>query len=137
MADEVPIGSGTGGEVEPGGPAGGSFMPAKFIQDGAALDYTPVADTPAGTIVVQSELVGVTRVDLKAGQLGSLAVTGIFEFPKALGVGSAIPIGTLTYWDAGGQVATKNAAAGANKLIGKCIKTTVDADTVVRVRMSQ
>lgn len=112
-------------------------MPAKFIQDGAALDYTPVADTPAGTIVVQGEMVGVTRVDLKASQLGSLAVTGVFEFPKALGVGSAIPIGTLTYWDAGGQVATKNAAAGANKLIGKCVKTTVDADTVVRVRMSQ
>lgn len=112
-------------------------MPAKFIQDGAAIDYIPGADTPAGTIVVQSEMVGVTRVDLKAGQLGSLAVAGVFEFPKALGAGSAIPIGTLTYWDAGAQVATKNAAAGANKLIGKCIKATVDADTVVRVRLSQ
>ncbi len=112
-------------------------MPAKFIHEGSALDYTPVADTPAGTVVVQAEMVGVTRVDLKAAQLGSLAVTGVFEFPKALGASSAIPIGTLTYWDAGGQVATKNAAAGANKLIGKCIKTTVDADTVVRVRMSQ
>ena len=137
MADDVPIGGGTGGEIEPDGPAGGSFMPAKFIQEGSALDYTPGADIVAGTVVGQAEMVGVTRVDLKAAQLGSLAVTGVFEFPKALGVSSAIPVGTLTYWDAGGQVATKNAAAGANKLIGKCIKTTVDADTVVRVRLSQ
>jgi len=112
-------------------------MPAKFIQEGAALDYTPVADTPAGTVVVQSDMVGVTRVDLKAGQLGSLAVTGVFEFPKALGASSAIPIGTLTYWDATNQVATKNAAAGVNKLIGKAVKTTVDADAIVRVRLQQ
>jgi len=110
-------------------------MPAKFIQEGSAIDYTPGADTPAGTVVVQTDLVGVTRVDLKAGQLGSLAVTGVFEFPKALGVGSAIPIGTLTYWDATNQVATKTLTG--NKLIGKCVKTTVDADTVVRVRVSQ
>lgn len=137
MPEQVEFEGGIG--IEPGGEpgTGGSFMPAKFIQDGAALDYTPGADTPAGTIVVQSEMVGVTRVDLKAGQLGSLAVSGVFEFPKALGAGSAIPIGTLTYWDAGAQVATKNAAAGANKLIGKCTKATVDADTVVRVRLSQ
>lgn len=112
-------------------------MPAKFIQEGSAIDYTPGADTPAGTVVVQSDLVGVTRVDLKANQLGALAVTGVFEFPKALGVGSAIGIGVLTYWDAAAGNATKNAAAGANKLIGKCVKTTVDADTVVRVRVSQ
>lgn len=111
-------------------------MPAKFIQDGSAIDYTPGADTPAGTVVVQADLVGVTRVDLKANQLGSLAVTGVFEFPKALGVGSAIPIGTLTHWDATNQVATKTAGAGT-KLIGKCVKATVDADTVVRVRVSQ
>jgi len=95
MGDSVPIGG--EGEIEPGGSSGDSSMPAKFIQEGAALDYTPVADTPAGTVVVQSDMVGVTRVDLKAGQLGSLAVTGVFEFPKALGASSAIPIGTLTY----------------------------------------
>jgi predicted RecA/RadA family phage recombinase len=112
-------------------------MPAKFIQDGNAIDYTPGADTAAGSVVVQGDLVGVTRVDLKAGQLGALAVTGVFEFPKATGASSAIGVGVLTYWDAGAGNATKNAAAGANKLIGKCVKVTVDADTLVRVRLQQ
>ena len=114
-----------------------SASPVKFVHEGAAIDYTPVADTAAGTVVVQADLVGVTRIDLKAGQLGSLAVTGVFDFPKAGGVSSAIPVGTLTYWDAANSVATKNAAAGANKLIGKTVKTTVDADTIVRVRLQQ
>lgn len=112
-------------------------MATTFVHEGAAIDYTPGGDTPAGTVVVQGELVGVTRVDLKAGQLGSLAVQGVFDFPKALGAGSAIPVGTNAYWDAAAKNATKNAAAGANKLIGKAVKSTVDADTTVRIRMSQ
>lgn len=108
----------------------------KFIHEGAAIDYTPGADTPAGTVVVQADLVGITRIDLKANQLGSLAVTGVFDFPKVLGVGSAIPVGTLTYWDATNTVATKT-AGGSTKLIGKAVKTTVDADAIVRVRLQQ
>jgi len=124
--------------IDPGN--GDSDMAAytvKFVHEGAAIDYTPGADATAGTVVVQADLVGITRVDLKAGQLGSLAVTGVFDFPKAGGVGSAIPVGTLTYWDATNTVATKNAAAGVNKLIGKAVKTTVDADAIVRVRLQQ
>lgn len=111
--------------------------PAKFVQEGGSIDYTPGADVLVGAVVVQTDLIGVTQAPIKAGQLGSLAVTGVFDFNKAVGAGSAIPAGTLTYWDAAAQNATKNAAAGANKLIGKCIKATVDADTVVRVRLSQ
>ena len=119
---------------------GGSGMasgPAKFVQEGGSIDYTPGADVLTGAVVVQAELVGVAQGPIKANQLGSLAVSGVFDFPKAIGAGSAIPAGTLTYWDAAAQNATKNAAAGANKLIGKAVKATVDADTVVRVRLQQ
>ena len=124
--------------IDPGnGGPGMAAYTVKFIHEGAAIDYTPGADASAGTVVVQADLVGLTRVDLKANQLGSLAVTGVFDFPKAGGAGSAIPAGTLTYWDAANTVATKNAAAGVNKLIGKAVKTTVDADTIVRVRLQQ
>ena len=111
--------------------------PAKFVQEGGAIDYTPGADVLVGAVVVQADLIGVVQSPIKAGQLGSIAVTGVFDFNKAVGGGSAIPAGTLTYWDAAAQNATKNAAAGANKLIGKAVKATVDADTVVRVRLQQ
>ena len=111
--------------------------PAKFVQEGGAIDYTPGADVLVGAVVVQADLIGVTQAPIKSGQLGSLAVTGVFDLNKAVGAGSAIPAGTLTYWDAAAQNATKNAAAGANKLIGKAVKATVDADTIVRVRLQQ
>jgi predicted RecA/RadA family phage recombinase len=110
-------------------------MPATYVHEGAAIDYTPGADTAAGTVVVQNELVGVTRVDLKAGQLGSLAVAGVFDFPKAVGVGTGNVVGGLAYWDNTNKVATKTATG--NKLIGKVVKAAADADTVMRIRMSQ
>jgi len=111
--------------------------PAKFVHEGASIDYTPGSDVLVGAVVVQAELVGVAQAPIKSGQLGSLAVAGVFDFPKVTGASSAISAGTNTFWDAGAQNATKNAASGANKLIGKTVKTTVDADTVVRVRMLQ
>ncbi len=109
--------------------------PAKLVQEGGSIDYTPGADVLVGAVVVQADLIGITQAPIKAGQLGSLAVTGVFDFPKASGAGSAIPIGTLTYWDATNSNATKTATG--NKLIGKAVKTNVDADTVVRVRLQQ
>ncbi len=132
-----------GGEIEPGGGgepgepgSGGSQMSTtKFVQEGAAIDYTPGADIPAGTVVVQGDLVGTTRVDLKSGQLGSLAVQGVFDFPKAAGAGTAFTVGTLAYWDAVAKVATKTAAG--NKVIGKAVRAAADADITVRIRMSQ
>ncbi len=108
-----------------------------FVHDGRAIDHTPGADVAAGDVVVQGELVGVAKLDITANRLGALAVHGVFDFPKDTAGGSAIPVGSVVYWDAGAQEATENAAAGANKKIGTTILTTVDADPLVRVRMSQ
>lgn len=114
---------------------GGTAMATTFVQQGAAIDYTPGADTPAGTVVVQGDLVGVTRVDLKAGQLGALAVEGVFEFPKATTAGTGFTAGQLAYWDNTNDLATKTATG--NKLIGKAVRAAADADASVRIRLSQ
>ena len=141
MGEGAEIGGGIGEDgpgVNPGqGEGSMAAGPANFVQEGESIDYTPGADVLTGAVVVQAELVGVAQGPIKAGQLGSLAVSGVFDFPKALGAGSGMPAGTNAYWDAGAQNATKNAAAGANKLIGKTVKTTVDADTSVRIRLLQ
>ena len=112
-------------------------MSAKFIQRGDAVDYTPGANVSAGDVVVQGELVGVAKLDIQTGKLGALAVTGLFDFPKATGTSTAIAAGTLVYWDAAEQVAKADSESGANKQIGKTVKAASDADTVVRVRLSQ
>jgi predicted RecA/RadA family phage recombinase len=106
-----------------------------FVHDGGAIDYTPSADVASGDVVVQGDLVGVARMPLAANRPGSLAVAGIFDFPKAIGTGSGIAAGTKVYWNATTKVAT--ATADGATFLGKTTKVAADADTTVRVRMSQ
>jgi len=110
-------------------------MSVKYIQTGDAVDYTPGADVGAGDVVVQGDLVGVAKLDIKTGKLGALAVTGLFDFPKAAGVGTAIAAGSRCYWDAAEGLAKGDAETGANKLIGKAVRAAADADTVVRIAL--
>lgn len=110
---------------------------ADFIQDGAALDYTPGGQVAAGAVVVQGDLIGVAKLPILAGQLGALAVEGVFDFAKATGESTAIGAGATVYWNAGSGVATTDADSGANKLLGKTTKAAIDADATVRVRLSQ
>lgn len=112
-------------------------MIATLVQDGCAVDYTPAAAVAAGDVVVQGELVGVAPRPIGAGELGALVVEGVFAFPKAIVAGSAIAAGANTYWDNAAKLATTNAAAGANKLLGKTLLAAADADATVRVRLLQ
>ena len=110
---------------------------ATFVHDGKSIDYTPGSDVTAGDVVVQGELVGVAKVDIPASTLGALAVVGVFDFPKATGAGTGIAAGANCYWDVADGEAKTDAEAGANKLIGKCIRAAAEADATVRIRMSQ
>lgn len=110
---------------------------ATFIHDGNAIDHTPGSDVAAGDVVVQGELVGVAKLDMVANTLGALAVKGVFDFPKATGVGTAIGAGAKVYWDAAAQQATTTEAAGVNKFLGKVVAAVSDDDALVRVRLSQ
>ena len=106
---------------------------AVFIQEGAAVDYTPVANTSAGSVVVQGELVGVVKHDIKASELGSIAVEGVFDIDKD--EETVFAAGDLVYWDAtAGQAVT---TALGNKLLGKAIAEAPADITAVRVRLSQ
>lgn len=106
---------------------------AVFIQEGAAVDYTPVANTSAGSMVVQGELVGIVKHDIKAGELGSIAVEGVFDIDKD--EATVFAAGDLVYWDAtAGQAVT---TALGNKLLGKAIAEAPADTTAVRVRLSQ
>lgn len=108
---------------------------ATFIHDGDSIDYKPGGNVTAGSVIVQGELVGVAKRDIPANALGALAVSGVFDVPKATGASTAISAGALVYWDASGQVATTSPSS--NKLIGKVVKAATDGDATVRVRLSQ
>jgi len=110
---------------------------AIFVHNGNSIDYTPGTDVSAGDVVVQGELVGISKLDIAANALGALAVVGVFDFPKTAGVGEAITIGSKVYWDVADSVAKTDDESGANKLIGKIIVAAGDDDATVRVRLNQ
>lgn len=108
---------------------------ATFVHDGRSIDHTPGSNVAAGDVVVQGDLVGIAKLDIAANTLGALHVTGVYDVPKATGVGSGIGAGTKVYWDATNKQAT--ATASTHKYLGKTVKAAADADATVRVRLEQ
>lgn len=108
---------------------------AIFIHDGNSIDYTPGANVSAGDVVAQGELVGIAKLDIVANALGALAVTGVFDLPKATGASTAITAGAKVYWNATASQATTTASG--NKYLGKTVRAAADGDATVRVRLEQ
>jgi predicted RecA/RadA family phage recombinase len=108
-----------------------------FIHDGNSIDHTPSADVAAGDVVVQGDLIGIAKLTIAADTLGALAVTGVFDLPKATGTDTAITGGAKVYWDAGNSVATTDDATGVNKYLGKTVAAAGDDDVTIRVRLEQ
>ena len=84
-----------------------------YVQRGDILDYVPETDTPAGTPVKIGDIVGITKLDIKAGTLGAIALTGVYEAPKAEGeeIAAGAPV---AYDPATGIVSAAKAADGAD-----------------------
>lgn len=110
---------------------------AVYVQAGDAIDYTPSADVAAGDVIVQGDLIGIAKQPIKANTLGALAVAGVFDVAKASGGGVTFSAGDKVYWDDTNKLAVTTDGAGANKLLGKAIAAAADADSTVRVRLSQ
>ena len=103
-----------------------------FVQDGQHLDYTPSgADASAGDIVLIGTRIGVVVRDTKDGKLGALAVSGVWEMPKA--TGQSWTLGASIYWDAGANNFTTTSAG--NTLVGYAAKAAAlnDATGLVRI----
>src|SRR6056297_1783109 len=107
---------------------------AEFVHDGSAIDHTPGADLASGEIVVQGDLVGITKRAIKADTFGSIAVEGVLDVPKDPVGAIAFTVGQKVYVDGSNEPQT---TATGNKLLGKAVlPAAADADSV-RVRLSQ
>ena len=103
----------------------------RYVQKGEAVDYRPTENVAAGDVIVQGSLVGVARLDIEAGTLGSLAVVGVFDAPKAFG---EIAVGTPLYWDAENRQAS--VTQSGKQYLGKSVAFAADNDEVVRVLLN-
>lgn len=110
-------------------------MDARYVQRGDAIDHTPEADVAAGDIVVLADkLVGVAKLDIKAGELGALALTGIYEVSKTSG--TAFAAGAEVGWNPTTKQAVAAGTSSSVKL-GHAVALAAAGDTLVYVRLCQ
>jgi predicted RecA/RadA family phage recombinase len=105
-------------------------MIARFIHDGDAIDFLSETDIPAGSVVIKDNLVGITKLDIKANVLGALHVVGVYDVEKS---NVAIPLGSNVYWDATAKKAVLTATG--NTLLGVAVSDAATGDETVRVRI--
>ena len=82
----------------------------RVFDEDDVIDYTPGSDVACGDVVVQGSLLGVAVKPIASGILGSLVLTGVFDFVKVTG---AITAGAPVYWNATGDPVGGTAGTGA------------------------
>jgi len=90
-----------------------------------------MTDIPAGTVIVQGNLIGITKVDLKAGCLGAVAVVGVYAVVKGA---IAVSVGSKIYWDDTAKQAVLEASG--NALLGVAVADAAVDDATVKVRLA-
>ncbi len=109
---------------------------ATFKHDGKRIDYTPVAAVLAGAVVVQGGFVGVATAPIAANEQGSLAIEGVFEFPKAGGSGgSAFAVGERVDWDESASQIVAAEGTTTTRQAGFVTKAAAATDTTVQVKL--
>lgn len=97
------------------------------------IDHTPGSDVALGDVLVIVDMIAVAHRAIASGVKGSLMTGGVFNFTKAAGGSTAIPMGTIVYWDDTNNVATSTAST--HKKLGLASKASVDADVLQEVLM--
>lgn len=89
-------------------------MKANYCHKGESLDYvnTTEAKIEAGDVLAMGGRIGVAGTDIEPGKLGSVHVSGVYEFAKK--DKAALAVGTVVYLAADGITTTKtdNTLAG-------------------------
>jgi predicted RecA/RadA family phage recombinase len=107
-------------------------MAKNFIQPGDVVTVTVPGSVKSGSLIVVGNLAGVCAYDAAGGAEVELAVTGVFELPKAIG---QINEAARVWWStADGNV--KNATGTGLWPIGVAVKAASSTDTTVRVRLN-
>ena len=104
-------------------------MKATYVQRGEYIDIVPESKVSAGDVVVQGDLVGVSKLDIEAGKLGAIATTGGYDVEKG---NEAFAAGAKAYWDGGKATAT----AEGNTRIGLAVQAAAASSPTVRILLN-
>jgi len=104
------------------------------IKSGDIFDYTPSADVPAGSIVLQGELFGVATADIANGKPGSLDASGIYDVDKA--AATTFTAGAIVYWNNTDKLAVATDGSGTHKRLGLATAAAGNGPVVVRTMLN-
>lgn len=101
--------------------------PCETFSSDDVIDYTPETDVIAGQVVLIGTIPMIAILAIAAGELGSLAVRGVFKIPKD---SSTFTKGDAFYWDENGSPVDGDASSGAgtSTATGNNLMGTVIAD---------
>lgn len=96
---------------------------AEFVQKGESLNYRNEGSEliQYGEVVVLEERIGVAGIDIPAGSLGTVGVSGVYEMPAETGI--AFQMGQTLWWDAENKRLTATKAASGAILAGYAAET--------------
>lgn len=83
-------------------------MKAIYVQQGAALDFTPTEDVKNGEVVSLGTRIGVAAGDIPKGSTGTVHVEGVYRLAKASG--EALTMGAAVCYDAAADAITGKAS---------------------------
>jgi predicted RecA/RadA family phage recombinase len=109
---------------------------AKPVQNGEVIDFLNAGaaeadDIKVGDVVPMVSFCGVAEVDIPHGEMGTVAITKVWDVPSVSG--TAFAPGDLLYWSAANKQATKSATG--NVQLGVCIAPKAAGQTAARVKI--
>jgi len=107
-------------------------MSRNYIQEGEVLNHVAAAAIISGAVVLIGKRIGVAVADIASGEIGALAVEGVFALPKV--AANAPAQGALLYWDNTAKLITTTAAG--NTLAGYAAAPAVNGDATVQININ-
>ena len=101
-----------------------------YLQPGDVLSLIAPSDVKSGSIVTIGALTGVAAADAAKDGIVEVALTGVFELPKAA---AAVAAGDLAFWDGAKVVAT---GGDGDLLIGAVVAAAGADAATCRVRLN-
>lgn len=113
-------------------------MATNYSQAGQTINYTNGGGSTiaSGSVVVIGALVGVAIAAIEVGEVGAVAIEGVWTVPKA--TGTALGQGQSVDYDVSASAFTAIGTPASGDLVGcaTVIEAAASADTTVQVKLN-
>lgn len=99
-------------------------MAKNYVAQGNTLDYTASENIASGAVVSMPHCLGIAITNIASGEVGAVAIEGVFELPKVSG--AVFGVGEKLIWDdSAGAFDDSSAVAATDDLTGAAVAVRV------------